>query len=194
MTGAKRNSYLAGLAEETGKTAGQVTKAAAILNANRLAKGKSSNVFLRSIGQYHTESISEFKDYVLNIEKDIAAREDGQARSQQEHEAKLLEREIEAREDIQAHQLEAIDRKGEWDVKKAEISAFSFQKDQDSDDNGVPDQLEIEKLRYAAESARKKAELDNKKIDSDNYNKAEDRKLKEKEIKAKMAQKPTPKK
>ena len=73
MTGAKRNSYLAGLAEETGKTAGQVTKAAAILNANRLAKGKSSNVFLRSIGQYHTESISEFRANQMNakIEKEV---------------------------------------------------------------------------------------------------------------------------
>ena len=136
-----------------------------------------------------TESISEFKDYILNIEKDIDEREAQQSKAQQEHEAKMQEREIEFREDNQAHQLEAIDRKGEWDVKKAEVSTFSFQKDQDSDDNGVPDQLEIEKLRYAAESARKKAELDNKKIDSDNYNKAEDRKLKEKEIKAKNSQK-----
>lgn len=132
-----------------------------------------------------TESTAEFKDYVLNIEKDIEEREAQTAKAQQEHEAKLMEREIEAREDVQAHQIDMIDREGEWDVKKAEISSFSFNEDQDSNANGIPDQLEIEKLRHATESSRKKAELDNKKIESDNFNKAEDRKLKAKEIKQK---------
>ena len=100
----------------------------------------------------------------------------------------MLEREIEAREDVQAHELEAIDRKGEWDIKGKEIAAFSFQKGLDADQNGIPDHLEIEKLRAQKEASTQKAQIDNKKIDSDNFNKAEERKLKEKDIAAKKAQ------
>ena len=79
MTGAKRNGYLSSLFEETGKTVGQVSKAAAILNANRIAKGNSSNGILRSIGQYHTGSISELKakQMAADIQKEVSNEKEG---------------------------------------------------------------------------------------------------------------------
>ena len=129
-----------------------------------------------------TESIAEFKDYVLNIEQNISDRETQQQAGQQEHEAKLLEKNLEARQNAQDHELNVVDRKGEWDLKAKEISSFSFQQEQDGNSNGIPDQLEIEKLKMQAEVNKQTAQNTSKKIDSDNFNKAESRKLKEKEI------------
>jgi hypothetical protein len=44
-------------------------------------------------------------------------------------------------------ELEKIDRKGEWDIKREQIKSFINQDEQDSDGNNVPDQLEIEKFK-----------------------------------------------
>lgn len=73
MAGAKRNSYLAGITEEVGKTAGQVSKAAAILNANRINNGSGSNSILGSVGSYYSTSISESKAAQMNakIQKEV---------------------------------------------------------------------------------------------------------------------------
>ena len=135
-----------------------------------------------------TESVAEFKDYVLNIEKEQEERAGQAAQQQQEHESKIQERDLEFREDAQAHEIEKIDRKGEWDIKKEEIKSFINQRLQDSDNNGIPDQLEIEKLRQKTSDQSQKLQTDNKKIDSDNFNEAENRKLKEKEIQVKKIQ------
>jgi hypothetical protein len=59
----------------------------------------------------------------------------------------MQKKEIEYREDAQAHELEKIDRQGYWGVKQKEVMSFMGLQDQDSDDNGVPDQLELDKLR-----------------------------------------------
>jgi hypothetical protein len=135
-----------------------------------------------------TDSVAEFKDYVLKIEQDISDREDNAASQQQAHEKELQEKLIEAREDEQAHDIAKIDRTGEWGVKKEEVKSFMGQMDQDSNDNGVPDQLEIDKLKIQSEENAKKAQLADKKIESDNYNEAENRKLKDKEIAVKKIQ------
>ena len=73
MAGAKRNSYLAGMSEEVGKTVGQVSKAAAILNANRIQRGKGSLTILESIGAYHSSAISESRVNQMNatIQKEV---------------------------------------------------------------------------------------------------------------------------
>lgn len=73
MAGAKRNSYLAGMSEEVGKTVGQVSKAAAILNANRIQRGKGSLTILKSIGAYHSSAIAESRVNQMNatIQKEV---------------------------------------------------------------------------------------------------------------------------
>lgn len=59
MTGAKRNDYLdGGMKEEVGKTVNQVSKAAAILNANSIYKGTGSNAILKSIGSYYNSGVA----------------------------------------------------------------------------------------------------------------------------------------
>lgn len=82
MTGAKRNSYLAGITEEVGKTAGQVSKAAAILNANRINKGSGSNSILGFVGSYYRTSISESRVAQMNatIQKEVKDEADETAK------------------------------------------------------------------------------------------------------------------
>ena len=67
-----------------------------------------------------------------------------------------------------------VDEDNRTKVEVAEINSFKGQMDQDSNDNGVPDQLEIEKLRAQVNFNDKKVDLENRKLD-----------IKEKEVQSK---------
>ena len=67
-----------------------------------------------------------------------------------------------------------IDQDNETKIEVAEINSFRGQMDQDINDNGIPDQLEIAKLKEQARATDKKLAVENRKLD-----------VKEKEIKGK---------
>lgn len=93
------------------------------------------------------EDVAEMRDYIREMEQDISQREQRMQEQQQQHMEQLKQMEIEAREDEQAHEVEIEHIKGDYKLKEAEIRSFSFQMDQDINDNNIPDQLELERLR-----------------------------------------------
>jgi hypothetical protein len=78
----------------------------------------------------------------------------------------LQQQQIEANQQLQqaqqAFELEKQQRDIDKDILIAEISSFRFQQDQDSNDNQVPDQLEIERLRNDKEYKDRKLDLEEK--------------------------------
>lgn len=105
------------------------------------------------------------------------AREELQAqmqKAQNESAEKIQKMELDAREDEQAHEIELNSMNNRTKILVAEINAFRGQMDQDINDNQIPDQLEIEKLREAKE----------KRI-QDSREKEKDRQLKRQELAAK---------
>jgi hypothetical protein len=75
-----------------------------------------------------------------------------------------LARQKEAIEDQQSHEIDKIDRKGEWDLKKTEVAALGFDTDKDRNDNNVPDVLEHEKLRHQINVDNRKLDLEKEKL------------------------------
>jgi hypothetical protein len=88
-----------------------------------------------------------------------------QMREQQEYQLQIAR---EDREDKQAHELEKERIKGEYMLKAKEIDSFKFQQDQDINDNNVPDQLEVERLRQDNIKDMRKNAIEQKKLDLKN--------------------------
>jgi hypothetical protein len=115
-----------------------------------------------------TDSVAKAKS-VLQRAEDKAAEQAQQAQQQAE-EARQKEVQMgidaakEDREDRQAHEIEKETLKGNFKLKEKEIDSFKFQQDQDSNNNGVPDQLEIAKLRQQQLNDSAKNSIELKKI------------------------------
>lgn len=88
---------------------------------------------------------------------------------------------MEMQQALQQYELEKQARDLATKVKVAEIQSFARQMDQDINDNNVPDQLEIEKLRIeTALKSRQLALAERKQV--------KDEKFKEEELKIKSKQ------
>lgn len=106
-----------------------------------------------------TDDIKEFKKYLIQIEKNIEEREDQMQRRDQQHQEKLKQMEIDNREDIQKSRLDEIYLKEgigmERDELKGKYNIMSYNLQQDTNGNGIPDLMEqqqklfdmIEKIR-----------------------------------------------
>jgi hypothetical protein len=92
------------------------------------------------------------------------AQNKAQMEAQQAAQEHALEIAREEREDKQAHELEKEALKGEYMLKGKEIDSFKFVQDQDVNNNNVPDQLEVEKLRADERKDLRKDKIENKKI------------------------------
>ena len=123
-----------------------------------------------------TESTSEIK--VLLEKSEESKRQREMEMQQQQQQAQMQQ--TQAQQQIEAQKLEMerykIDQDNATKIAVAEINSFKNQMDQDSNDNGIPDQLEIEKLKIAVEQNKQKASIENRKLD-----------LKEKEVSQKEA-------
>lgn len=127
------------------------------------------------------EGLADLKEEIYAIQNDIEERRAAAQEAQAQQMQMLEKMKIEAREDEQQHeiQLKEMDIKGQ--LLKAEIDAFKFQKQLDSDNNGIPDQLEVEKWKQKAQTDERKLDLQEKKMD-------QDKTLKEKELEVKKQQ------
>lgn len=111
---------------------------------------------------------------IVKLQKEKDERAAQQAESQNAQAENIQKMQIEAREDEQAHEVELHVMDNETKIRVAEIQTFAFQQDQDVNDNNIPDQLEIEKLR---ESKEKRVQ--------ESVDKEADRNLKREEIQSK---------
>ncbi len=114
-----------------------------------------------------TEDLAECKMIVKDIEADIQKREEALNQSQMQNEQKLEKMRIEAREDEQAHevQLKAMEIEGNLEREriKAIASATLGTGDADTNDDGIIDVLQLEKLKSDERVSRMKQNLEERK-------------------------------
>jgi hypothetical protein len=116
-----------------------------------------------------TDNLAEFKEELKAVEKDIERREQAAQEAAQKRELesreKIARMQLENREDIQNHEilLKELDIEGKKMV--AEINAFRFQQDQDSNKDGIPDQLQIGEFKESIREREEKNQIEREKID-----------------------------
>lgn len=106
---------------------------------------------------FKASSIAALEEEIINSEKQTqkAEQQNQEAALKANAEALMADRQHE----IILKQME-IDAK----IAVAEIDSFKFQKDQDQDDDGIPDQFEVEKWRKDVELKERKLDLEEKAI------------------------------
>lgn len=116
-----------------------------------------------------------------------------QQQMQQEQQKQQQEKEIKLKE-LKQQDLENI-RDNKTDLEVAKIQSFTMQQDQDTNDNDVPDQLEIEKLEHDKEKNMEEQNLKQRELSlkerqqqAEEKSKEEELDIKKKEAKAKMIQ------
>ena len=111
-------------------------------------------------------------------------------KAQQEHEQQVVQMQSEMADRNQQYVLEQIDRKGEWDMRKTELTALGMD---EGDDNAA-----IQKAMIDAGLKEKELQIKNREIDANQFNddkrmahesrmKQEEVKIKEKEMANKLA-------
>ena len=103
------------------------------------------------------------------LERDIKSAEDISSKEQQQMQQMQQQAQMELQQNQQEFAL--LLQKNELDAKLqiAEIDVFKFQKDLDINNNGVPDPLEIEKLKIDTALKTRKLDLEEKKIEKMGY-------------------------
>jgi len=123
---------------------------------------------------FSSESTSEMRTLLEKAEDTRREREAQMQQQQQQAQMQQAQIQKQIADEKNALDKYKIDLDNETKIRVAEINAFKGQMDQDVNDNGVPDQLEIEKLRTQTEFNEKKLDVENRKLD-----------IKEKEMKTK---------
>ena len=123
-------------------------------------KAKFSDI----ISMLKANSVEELEREIKASEKQAIEQQNQQAQQQYESQVQLQK----AQQDF-----ELLLQKNELDTKVliAEIDSFKFQRDQDVDNDNVPDQLELEKFRVDTALKSRKLDLEEKKIQKMGYNK-----------------------
>lgn len=140
-------------------------------------KAKFSDI----IKMLDTESTADLKKMIIDSEKK-AMQEQMQMQQQQIEAAQA------AQQADQAFELEKQARDHANKIQLAEIEVFKFQMDQDIDDNGIPDPLEVEKFKADIQLKNKKLNLEERKLNQNDKKMSQDAKLKEEELKIKRKQ------
>ncbi len=96
------------------------------------------------------DNISEIKDKLRKIEKANAEKEEAALNAENERQAKLIEMQNQAKDaeiQLRMQELELSKYKTDMDnqtkISVAQIGAYKYQEDLDSDGNGVPDPIEL---------------------------------------------------
>lgn len=132
---------------------------------------------------------SSIEELTRDIEKfEAMSDERAQQEGQSQQQAIQMQMELEAQEAEKQRQfeLQKTQMEIEGKIRVAEIQSFARNQDQDIDDNGVPDQLEIDKLR----NEREKISIEREKLKQESQEAEKDRKhekeLQEKDIEGKI--------
>lgn len=145
-------------------------------------KAKFSDI----ITMLETESTESLKNQIIQSEKNSDERESQMQQQQMEAQQQMQQAQ-------QAFELEKQARDHANKVQLAEIDVFKFQMDQDIDDNGIPDPLEVEKFKADIKLKDRKLNIEEKKLAQNDKKMAQDAKIKEEELKIKRKQANKPK-
>lgn len=115
-----------------------------------------------------SDNLSEFKDQLRGVEKELEERDKQMQEQQQAHEQQMQEAAMKEQEAMRKQRMDEIDLKGHYDIETAKIKAMSWNEDKDIDDNGIPDMLEYEKFQAQVGDMNKKIELQKQKLEQDN--------------------------
>jgi hypothetical protein len=119
-------------------------------------------------------SIEELGNQIQQSEKRAIELQQQQFQQQQQAQMEFLQAE-------QDFELEKLELEIEGKIAVAEINSFARQMDQDINDNNVPDQLEIEKLRNDRNIKTRKLNLEEKKLEQDAKFRAQEIAIKKKQ-------------
>lgn len=139
-----------------------------LLNTNRAT-------FSDLITLYEATSAAELKTAIKISEENFQKQQNEQAQAE-------LQAQAEAQQSQQEFELEKQAREFEHEVLIANIESFKFQKDNDIDNNGVPDALEVGKWIEETKLKREKLSLERKQFDHQKEMDRENVRLKEKQI------------
>jgi hypothetical protein len=145
---------------------------------------------------YTSTSAETYKREIKALEDQRAKVEQEIKKYQSEQQERAIKLEIDNREDIQKHELDKIDRQGEWKLREKVASNYFQDPSHDADDDGIPDAIELLKHKDQVDIEIDKLKLEREKMvqdtikhDKELQDKKEDRKSKEKI--AKMKPKPS---
>lgn len=138
-----------------------------LLNTNRAT-------FSDLIKLYEATSASELRTA-------IEASEDKAIQQQQQAQQAELQAKQQLEDSRQQFEFEKQAREHEHDLKIAYIESLKFQKDQDVDDNGIPDQFEVEKFIMDTKLKSRKLDLEEEKLAFDKETTKEELKIKRKQ-------------
>ncbi|RTL05502.1 hypothetical protein EKK58_07575 [Candidatus Dependentiae bacterium] len=130
---------------------------------------------------FQTSSLAEFKRTIEKSEREMQQRAEQEQQMQKQMQDEELQTQIQLSEMAHAQAMEIEQLKADTAIRKAEIDVFKFQQELDSNSNGVPDPLEIEKLRHQVRQADEKLKLEKDKL-------KQTKEIKEEELKIKKIQ------
>ena len=104
-------------------------------------------------------------DSIAELKRDIKVYEEERDQQAQQQNQAGLEANQKLAEYTRETQLMLKDKDYEREIAKAEITTFMLAKDQDVNDNNIPDFLEIEKLKHAKDAKDKELGLKNKELE-----------------------------
>lgn len=129
--------------------------------------------FSDMIKMFNSTSTVELSKMIVQSEQE--AEQSMQQQIQQQQQAEMQMQQSQQEFELTKLQME-LDNK----IQIAEINSFARQMDQDSDDNGIPDQFEIQKFEIESKLKAKKLELDELKTKADIRQRDEELKIKNK--------------
>ena len=117
------------------------------------------------IKMFSTNSTAELRTMLETAEDKRRQREQEMQQQQMESQERIAQANLEAEQAKLQMEKYKTDANNQTKIEVAEINSFRNQMDQDSNDNGIPDQLEIEKLKAQVQHNDKKINLENRKLD-----------------------------
>jgi hypothetical protein len=111
---------------------------------------------------YKSLSSSELEREFMQEEKDRERKEQQALQAQQQAQQQQIQAQAEAVDKQMKHEWDMQTRELENDILGKEIDVFKFQTDMDLNNDGVPDPLQIEKLKADREFKTKKLEQEMK--------------------------------
>ncbi len=120
--------------------------------------------FTDMVKMFEANSVAAIKHELIQSDKQAQKQQAEQQLAQQEMMDKQLAVQRELAEEERAHEKELKLMERETQLMKAEIDAFKFQQDLDSNNDGIPDPLQIETLRSKERIENQKLQLEREKL------------------------------
>lgn len=133
------------------------------------------------VTMFKASSIAEMEVNIKTLEDDNEKRQQAQQQAEMENNKQIEQAKIDADARRMEHEKLIKQMEINANIEIAEIKSFSFVDDQDSNNDNIPDQLQIEKVRSDSQIKNRQLDLEEKKL-------AQEKELKNKEIDVKRIQ------